>query len=546
VEGRTLLHSIIQDVTERVRAREELRQTEAMRDVSEHAAGIGSFRWPLDGSVAAWSKEVYVLFDVMPGEFGFDLPRAVAGRVHTDDQAPLMAMLREVAARGDLVSMEIRVQARGGERVMRVGGVPELGGDGTVVAVAGYVQDVTGSKQTETLLSVPSEILAILSEGGPAEEMAGKIVDAVQRASGFAAVGLRLRDDDDYPFIAATGYDAGFIEAENALTSPAPGGGLCREEDGSISLECTCGLVIRGPKTPGDPLFTPGGSIWTNDGKAAIEALRHDDPRLRPRNRCIHVGFSSIALVPVRAGDQTLGLLHLADDRTGCFTPESIRFFEGLGASIGNALLRRQAEEHLEANARELRGQLSDMVKAMGAIVGLRDPYTAAHEHRVTQLALAMAERLGMDEERREGIALAGEVHDIGKVSVPAEILTKPSRLTAVEFTMISLHAEAGRDILSTIKFRQPVADIVAQHHERLDGSGYPQGLRGDDILPEAKILAVADVVEAMASHRPYRPGLGLEAALAEVRGAAGLKYDAAAVEACEQVFAAGFSFPEA
>jgi putative nucleotidyltransferase with HDIG domain len=186
------------------------------------------------------------------------------------------------------------------------------------------------------------------------------------------------------------------------------------------------------------------------------------------------------------------------------------------------------------------------MVKAMGAIVGLRDPYTAAHEHRVTQLALAMAERLGMDEERREGIALAGEVHDIGKVSVPAEILTKPSRLTAVEFTMISLHAEAGRDILSTIKFRQPVADIVAQHHERLDGSGYPQGLRGDDILPEAKILAVADVVEAMASHRPYRPGLGLEAALAEVRGAAGLKYDAAAVEACEQVFAAGFSFPEA
>ena len=110
---------------------------------------------------------------------------------------------------------------------------------------------------------------------------------------------------------------------------------------------------------------------------------------------------------------------------------------------------------------------------------------------------------------------------------------------------MISLHAEAGRDILSTINFRQPVADIVAQHHERLDGSGYPEGLRGDDILPEAKVLAVADVVEAMASHRPYRPGLGLDAALDEVRAGAGLKYDAAAVEACERVFAEGFSFPE-
>ena len=151
----------------------------------------------------------------------------------------------------------------------------------------------------------------------------------------------------------------------------------------------------------------------------------------------MHVGFRSLALVPVRAGDQTLGLLHLADDSVDCFTPESIRFFEGLGASIGTALLRRQAEEELEEKAQELRVQVSDTVKAMGAIVGLRDPYTAAHEQRVTQLALAIAEELGMDEERCEGIALAGEVHDIGKIAVPAEILTKPSALSAVEFTMV-------------------------------------------------------------------------------------------------------------
>ena len=181
----------------------------------------------------------------------------------------------------------------------------------------------------------------------------------------------------------------------------------------------------------------------------------------------------------------------------------------------------------------------------MGAIVGLRDPYTAAHERRVTLLALAMAEELGFDEERREGLALAGEVHDVGKIAVPAEILTKPARLSDIEFTIIKMHAEASRDILSSINFRQPVVDIVAQHHERLDGSGYPDGLRGDEILPEAKVLAVADVVEAMASHRPYRPGLGLDAALDEVRSGAGVKFDAAAVEACERVFAAGFSFPD-
>jgi PAS domain S-box-containing protein/putative nucleotidyltransferase with HDIG domain len=672
--GRTLLHSIIQDVTERVRSREVLRRTEHMRDVSERAAGIGSFVWPLDGGPASWSSEVYELFDVRPGEFGYDLPRAVAGRVLPDDQAPLMAMLREVAEREELVSMEVRVPARGEERVMRVGGVPEYDAGGAVVAVAGYVQDVTeqrraehelrlaydrldiaqqaagagafefhadtrdftfspqmyelfgldpeadagsfetlravvhpddaaavweayasalsdhtqlqveyrivrpsdgevrwidslghgvyddadrpvsliglcidvtGRKQTGTLLGVPSEILSILAEGGHVEEMARKIVDAIQHASGFSAVGLRLRDGDDFPFIAATGYEAGFIEAEDALTSPAAGGGLCREADGSVSLDCTCGLVIHGPGAPGDPMFTPGGSVWTNDSRVALEALQQEDPRLRPRNRCVHVGFRCIALVPVRAGDRTLGLLHLADERTGCFSADSIRFFEGLGASIGNALLRRQVEEELEASALELRGQLSDTVKAMGAIVGLRDPYTAAHEHRVTLLALAIAEELGLDEERCEGLALAGEVHDIGKIAVPAEILTKPSRLSAVEFTMISQHAETGREILGAIDFREPVADIVAQHHERLDGSGYPAGLTGDDILEEARILAVADVVEAMASHRPYRPGLGLDAALEEVRSGAGVRFDAAAVEACERVFAAGFSLPE-
>ena len=542
----TALVGYVQDVTEQRRAEQELRLAYERLDIAQQAAGAGAFQFHADTRKFTFSPQMHELFgldhEADPGTF--DTLRSV---VHPDDvettweayasalrdHAPLRAEYRIIRPSDG----EVRWIDSLGHGVYDAAGRP--------LSLIGLCIDVTGRKQTETLLGVPSEILTILAEGGHVEEMARKIVDAVQRASGFSAVGLRLRDGDDYPFIAATGYEAGFIDAEDSLTSPAPGGGLCREADGSVSLDCTCGLVIRGPATPGDPLFTPGGSIWTNDCKAAVEALSDDDPRLRPRDRCVHVGFCSVALVPVRAGDQILGLLHLADDGTDCFTPESIRFFEGLGASIGNALLRRQAEDDLEESTLELRGQLSDTVKAMGAIVGLRDPYTAAHEHRVTLLALAMAEQLGLDEERREGLALAGEVHDIGKIAVPAEILTKPSRLSPVEFTLISMHAETGREILSEIHFGQPVADIVAQHHERLDGSGYPDGLRGDQILPEAKILAVADVVEAMASHRPYRPGLGLDAALDEVRSGAGVKYDAAAVEACERVFSAGFSFPE-
>ena len=206
---------------------------------------------------------------------------------------------------------------------------------------------------------------------------------------------------------------------------------------------------------------------------------------------------------------------------------------------------RRQAEEALARSSAQLREQLLDTVKAMGAIISLRDPYTAAHERRVTELATAIALELGLGEEAREGLAFAGEVHDIGKVGVPAEILSKPAALSDLEFSLIKQHPQAGRELLRAIRFRQPVAEIVGQHHERLDGSGYPEGLKGEEILPEARILAVADVVEAMASHRPYRPSLGLEAALAEVHAGAGRRYDAAAVAACERVFAQGFAFSE-
>jgi PAS domain S-box-containing protein len=207
---------------------------------------------------------------------------------------------------------------------------------------------------------------------------------------------------------------------------------------------------------------------------------------------------------------------------------------------------RKQAEEALAGSAAQLREQLHETVKAMGAIVGLRDPYTAAHERRVAALTAAIAAEMGLGDEAREGLAFAAEVHDIGKIGVPAEILSKPASLSETELALIRQHPQAGRELLDTIHFRQPVAEIVAQHHERLDGSGYPEGLRGDDIMIEARILVVADVVEAMASHRPYRAALGLEAALAEVRGGAGTSYDADVVAACEAVFTRGFAFPEA
>ena len=206
--------------------------------------------------------------------------------------------------------------------------------------------------------------------------------------------------------------------------------------------------------------------------------------------------------------------------------------------------LKAAEREALESAAR-LRRAVEGTVAAMGALVETRDPYTAGHERRVTQLAVSLAIDLGLDDAAVETLRLAGEVHDIGKVAIPAEILTRPGRLSVEEMAIVRDHPRAGADILAPVEFGAPVADLVRWHHERMDGTGYPDGLAGEDIPLEARLLAAADVVEAMASHRPYRPALGIEAALAEIRDGAGRIYDVDVVAACERVFAGGFAFSD-
>jgi putative nucleotidyltransferase with HDIG domain len=216
-----------------------------------------------------------------------------------------------------------------------------------------------------------------------------------------------------------------------------------------------------------------------------------------------------------------------------------------IGASL-DVTERVRADEALLEREERLRRALGDTIAALGATVAMRDPYTASHERRVAQLASRMAVRLGWSEEATERMHTAALVHDVGKISVPAEILSKPTRLTDIEFEIVKAHAAAGYDILAPIAFDGPVADIVRQHHERLDGSGYPQGLRGEEILPGARVLAIADVVEAMISHRPYRPALPLEEALAEITGGSGVRYDPDAAEICRRLFEEeGFTLPE-
>jgi putative two-component system response regulator len=211
---------------------------------------------------------------------------------------------------------------------------------------------------------------------------------------------------------------------------------------------------------------------------------------------------------------------------------------------IANRMYRRDLEKMVEDRTASLRRAMEGIIRAMGLTVESRDPYTSGHQHRAAMLSAAMAAEMGLSTHRIEGIRLAGMIHDLGKITVPAGILSKPTRLADYEFAIIKTHPQVGYDILKEIEFPWPIAQIVHQHHEKMDGSGYPQGLAGEDILLEARIICVADVVEAMASHRPYRPAIGLDQALAEVADNAGKLYDPEAVKACLKLFGQkGFSF---
>ena len=198
---------------------------------------------------------------------------------------------------------------------------------------------------------------------------------------------------------------------------------------------------------------------------------------------------------------------------------------------------RKHSEEVLSRSYDRMRQTIAGIIHTIAKIVESRDPFTAGHQMRVAELALAMGRWMKLDSERLQGLHTAALIHDIGKIHVPAEILSKPGNLTGIEIEMIRIHPQSGYDILKSIEFPWPVADIILQHHERLDGSGYPGGLRGEAILLESRIIAVADVVEAMAMHRPYRSALGLDLALAEIRDHRGVFYDTDAVEACLTLF---------
>jgi len=286
-----------------------------------------------------------------------------------------------------------------------------------------------------------------------------------------------------------------------------------------------------------------GSAIRT--GKPYVVRDILSNPEVMPwRGEALKQGFSSVVSLPLTSNGRPFGALGIYSDETDVFNSEEVDLLKRLGDSLVYGVVAIHTHKKLNWAEGEAKKSLDKLQKAFGAIiqvlektVEIRDPYTAGHQRRVADLAWQIAKEMGLSADRIDGIRITGIIHDIGKIHIPAEILSKPKALTSIEFSLIKTHPQVGADILEAIEFPWPVEKIVLQHHERVDGSGYPQGLSKKDILLESRIIGVADVVEAMASHRPYRPALGIDKALKEISDNRSILYDKDVVDICLKLF---------
>jgi PAS domain S-box-containing protein/putative nucleotidyltransferase with HDIG domain len=291
---------------------------------------------------------------------------------------------------------------------------------------------------------------------------------------------------------------------------------------------------------------SPVGTAITTGTPCVVNDIEHDPSYAPWRPEALARGFSSTIALPLVSNGEVMGSLDVYSGEKDAFGPEEIEFLMEAAGDITVALKSLRLEQELETSLAGMKKVLGETVEAIACMSEMRDPYTAGHQRRVAKLASAVAREMGMAEDQVEGIRVSGFLHDVGKIVVPAEILSKPGRINEAELSLIRTHSSVGYEILKLLEFPWPVAKAVLQHHERRDGSGYPGGLTAGAVTVEAEILAVADVVESMASRRPYREALGIDKALEEISQKREILYNPQVVDACLRLFKdKGFTFDE-
>jgi putative nucleotidyltransferase with HDIG domain len=351
---------------------------------------------------------------------------------------------------------------------------------------------------------------------------------------------LRLASQINASLDIETVLDRAMNAAEEALDAEASAIFEVDADKGDLFFRLARGEKAEKVK----PLRIPMGkgvAGWVaQTGQSIIVPEAAADPRFNP-NVDAQSGFHtrSILAVPLKNQGRLLGVVQVLNKRPpGSFDHEDMEVLTLLAQQIAVALANAHKYKNLVVVSQQV-------LKTLSMTTELRDPYTAGHQRRVADLAVAIARELGLNETRQEALRIACILHDIGKIVVPTEILSKPGPLNKLEMELVKSHSRVGFEILKEIDFPREIEDIVLQHHERLDGSGYPAGLKGDEIILEARIIAVADIVEAMTFHRPYRPGLGRDKALEEILKDRGKGLDPVVVDACCSLFRDGFKFED-
>lgn len=406
-----------------------------------------------------------------------------------------------VFKKGELLVTEERVTVAGREFISEVRKIPIFDG-GTVKQVVTVVHDVTEQKRNEQIKTVLYQISAEVSTARDLQhsfEIIRRRLNAIIDTRNFA-IALRNRGEPDISFV--------YYADEKAEGDPATSG------------RTLTSYVIE----HGRPLL-----VTDNDARRMMRSGQIDTVE-EPAG--VWLG------VPLRAKDEVIGALVVKSyDDPAAYSRRDLEVLEFVSEQVATALERKRVDKEMQQTIERLKKTSTGIIYTIAKILELRDPYTAGHQQRVARLACAIAREMGMSDEEVDGIFMAALIHDIGKIYVPAEILNRPAKLSDTEMDLVKTHPGIGYDIVKGIDFSQPVDRIVVQHHERIDGSGYPDGIEGDEIILPARILAVADVVEAMASHRPYRPAFSIDETLNEIEQCRDRLFDGGVVDACMKVF---------
>jgi PAS domain S-box-containing protein/putative nucleotidyltransferase with HDIG domain len=407
----------------------------------------------------------------------------------------------KVFEKGELLVTEENVVVGGKEYVSEVRKIPIFDG-GKVSRVVTVIHDVTARKRDENTKTV---LYKISSEVNTTKDL-HELFEMIRHHLGMIIdtknffVALRNREDKRISL-------AYFVDEQDAFESLPSGRTLTSYViDNNRSLLVTESDIRQMVRTGAIDMIGTPSKVWLG--------------------------------VPLRVKDEVIGALVVQNYQDpASYTRKDLEILEFVSEQVATAIERKRADEEVNKSIQRLKKTSTSIIFTMAKILELRDPYTAGHQQRVARLACAIAREMGLSEEQVDGIFMAALIHDIGKIYVPAEILNRPAKLNDTEMDLVRTHPSIGYDIVKTIDFSQPVGRIVMQHHERIDGSGYPNAVNGRDIILEARILAVADVVEAMASHRPYRPAFSIDEVLTEIDGYRETLYDAGVVDACLKIF---------